>query len=293
MKGRIIKGVGGFYIVRPSNEKKEVMSKARGVFKKEGLTPLVGDYVEWDMLQDNTGIITDIYDRKNSFIRPSVSNIDILLIVMAFDRPLYDMGLLDKLIVTAEQALTEPVIIFNKMDLEKPGDRETINNIYKDLYPLYFVKGLTGEGIEEVRKTIKGKTSALTGQSGVGKSTILNRIFKEEKAETGIISHKSKRGKHTTRHVEIFLYDEDTEILDTPGFSSFETSMEDGHRLSDYFIDINRLQKDCRFRDCKHVNEPGCRVIEAVKEGDLSESRYSSYLEQLKERELFEKERFK
>lgn len=293
MKGRIIKGVGGFYIVRPSNEKKEVMSKARGVFKKEGLTPLVGDYVEWDMLQDNTGIITDIYDRKNSFIRPSVSNIDILLIVMAFDRPLYDMRLLDKLIVTAEQALTDPVIIFNKMDLEKPGDRETINNIYKDLYPLYFVKGLTGEGIEEVRKTIKGKTSALTGQSGVGKSTILNRIFKEEKAETGIISHKSKRGKHTTRHVEIFLYDEDTEILDTPGFSSFETSMEDGHRLSDYFIDINRLQKDCRFRDCKHVNEPGCRVIEAVKEGDLSESRYSSYLEQLKERELFEKERFK
>lgn len=293
MKGRIIKGVGGFYIVRPSNEKKEVMSKARGVFKKEGLTPLVGDYVEWDMLQDNTGIITDIYDRKNSFIRPSVSNIDILLIVMAFDRPLYDMRLLDKLIVTAEQALTDPVIIFNKMDLEKPGDRETINSIYKDLYPLYFVKGLTGEGIEEVRKTIKGKTSALTGQSGVGKSTILNRIFKEEKAETGIISHKSKRGKHTTRHVEIFLYDEDTEILDTPGFSSFETSMEDGHRLSDYFIDINRLQKDCRFRDCKHVNEPGCRVIEAVREGDLSESRYSSYLEQLKERELFEKERFK
>ena len=289
MKGLITKGIAGFYYV--DTEKGLFQCKARGIFKNEGITPCVGDYVDMEITDelDDEGVINDIFPRKNIFIRPPVSNIDLFVLVISLKDPEPNTEIIDKFLVTAEQAEVKTIICINKEDLldDEPKDIKSLLDekanellsIYEPLYKTIATSAKTLSGLDCLKEVMKGQKSALIGPSGVGKSTIINAIDERLNLETGDISKKTKRGKHTTKHVEIFETDFGALVFDTPGFTSFEVKNDQEDLRLDYlFLDFRPYLGKCKFADCRHIKEPGCAVRDAVNKKEIAESRYKSYL---------------
>ena len=283
MKGTIVKGIAGFYYVK--HDDTVYQCKARGNFRNDGIKPMVGDFVTFEEGQgeEDDGWITEIHERKNSFIRPPISNVDCFVIVMAAAQPKPNLAVMDKFLVMAEKNHTDIVLCVNKTDLAKKKTLDMLEEIYGNVYPMVFVSCSKGEGLDELRSLLKGKHVALAGPSGVGKSTILNHLIPGAEAETGSISHKSQRGKHTTRHSELFDLGDGTMLFDTPGFTSFDILEAEEDELQHLYPEIAPYAGKCRYDDCRHIKEPECAVREAVEDGKISQQRYDSYKTQLEE----------
>ena len=283
MKGTIVKGIAGFYYVK--HEDKVYQCKARGVFKNDGIKPMVGDYATFEegAGEDDNGWVTEIHERKNEFIRPPIANVDCFVIVMAAAQPKPNLAVMDKFLVMAEKSNTDIVLCVNKTDLAKGKTLDQLNEIYGSVYPMVFVSAGKHEGIDELKSMLKGKHVALAGPSGVGKSTILNCLIPGADAETGSISHKSKRGRHTTRHSELFDLGDGTMLFDTPGFTSFDILEAEEDELQHLYPEIAPYAGKCRYDNCRHIKEPECAVREAVESGEISQERYDSYKTQLEE----------
>lgn len=268
MTGIIVKGIGGFYYVKDSDGNIEEC-RARGLFRKENIKPMIGDRVTVE-----NGSLTKIEDRRNFLIRPPVANIDNLVIVVAAASPSPDFTLIDKMLINAEIAEISPIICINKTDL---ANYDEIENVYTLAgYPVVTVCAGNNEGTDKLSPYLKGKTTAFSGLSGVGKSSILN-IITQSKMETGNVSDKIQRGKHTTRHVELIELEIGGFALDTPGFSSLEVEGIKANELWEYFPEFKA--DSCRFKGCSHINEPGCGVKDKLSKGKIAESRYQSYCE--------------
>lgn len=276
MEGTIIKALSGFYYVSCGENVYEC--KARGRFRLDGTSPLVGDKVCFATDSSGKGFIEKVYDRKNSFIRPAVANIDALVFVAANTNPITDPFLIDRVSVIAEEACCELIVCINKVDID-PAD---------ELYAIYTGSGFTtrrtsaatGEGIPELRAVLDGKICAFTGNSGVGKSSLLNSISPELNIEVAAVSNKLGRGKHTTRHVELYNIGDATFVADTPGFASFDIKMMQNIEKQELQHDFREFKKyigNCRFNDCAHLEEPGCAVTDALRRGEIMPSRYQSY----------------
>lgn len=276
MNGTIIKALSGFYYVSAENSVYEC--RARGKFRLDGTSPLVGDRVSFALSGNGKGYIEKVHDRKNFFIRPAVANIDALVFISANTNPVTDPFLIDRVSVIAEEAGCELIVCINKTDIDMANE---LYDIYTSSgFETYRVSAANGSGIERLRDALRGKICAFTGNSGVGKSSILNAIVPDLRLEVGEVSEKLGRGRHTTRHVELFSVGEDTFIADTPGFASFEIEMMqtiDKHELQYDFREFGGCIGRCRFSDCAHLKEPGCAVIEAVNSGAIPLSRYQSY----------------
>lgn len=273
MKGKIVKGIGGFYYVKTADGK-IIECRARGVFRNTKEKLFIGDDVEIS-LNGETGNIEKIFDRRTFMIRPAVSNIDTVVIVISAKDPEPDLLLADKLILNAEIAGIEPIICINKTDLK---EAETLLKTYKSAgYTAISVSAKDNEGIDKLIPVISQKTTAFAGLSGVGKSTLLGMLT-GQKQETGEISKKIKRGRHTTRHVELIELKNGGYVLDTPGFSSFEIGGVKADDLKNYFPEMRNLNDKCRFSGCSHTKEPDCAVKEEVEKGNIPKSRYESYL---------------
>lgn len=272
----IYKALSGFYYV--CDGEKELECRARGRFRNEGITPLVGDFVEYSVDSSGKGTIEKILERKNSFQRPAVANIDCMIILACAVNPITDPFLIDRVTACAEHAGCEVCICINKADINT-GDK--LYDIYKTTgYKLIRTSAVTGEGISELSETIAGKVCAFTGNSGVGKSSILNALSPEFNIRVGEVSDKLGRGKHTTRHVELFPLGNGSYIADTPGFSSFDFERSEfipKDELQHCFSEFSPYIGHCRFDDCAHIKEPGCAVNEAVKNGIVSPVRLESY----------------
>lgn len=276
--GLIIKGIGGFYYVRTADGS-TVTCKARGAFRKARITPLVGDKVRYSMVDDEEGVIDEILPRKNSLVRPPVANIDRLFIVSSIRDPSPSTLIIDKTIAAAEIKDIEPVLVITKTDI---GDYEELRDIYSSVgIKTVFVSSVTKEGTEEVRELLKGCISAFTGNSGVGKSTLLNAVMPELFLETGETSKKLGRGRHTTRHVELFETAGGGYVADTPGFSTMDMERYDlieKEKLPFGFREFEPYLGECKFTSCSHTCEKGCAVLEAVNEGKIKRSRHDSYV---------------
>lgn len=272
MIGKIIKGIGGFYYVKSADG--EVFEcRARGIFRKDGIKPCIGDDVEASV-KNGKGSIDKIFPRRNHLIRPPVANIDNLIIVAAAANPDPNLPLIDKLLVTAEVCGITPIIVINKTDL---SDGEELCEIYKKAgYAVLAVSAVNDGAIDGILPYIKGKTTAFAGLSGVGKSTILN-ILTNGNMETGAVSEKIKRGRHTTRHVELIELACGGHVLDTPGFSSFEVSGIQAEDLYKYFPEMRDFGGMCRFKGCSHISEPDCVIKDMAESGKIAVSRYESY----------------
>lgn len=281
MRGLIVKGIAGFYYVR--SEGRVYQCRARGVFKKNGVTPLTGDLVDMELLADGDGVVRDILPRKNSFVRPPVANVDQFVIVTAAADPDPVISVIDRFLVMAESKNTSIILCINKIDIGRREAVDRIGNIYDGVYPVHYVSGMTGEGIEGLQKSMAGLKNALAGPSGAGKSTILNRLIPGAAAETGDISMKTGRGKHTTRHVEIFEMPGEGQVYDTPGFTSLDIEDIGEEELQYCYPEMRELIGHCRYDDCRHVKEPDCAVLAAVNDGRISRERYLSYALQLAE----------
>ncbi|MDD6564487.1 MAG: ribosome small subunit-dependent GTPase A [Clostridiales bacterium] len=274
MRGKIYKGIGGFYYVAVENGE-IVECKARGRFRKEHIIPMIGDNVEIEV-KNGKGSIVEIYERKNSLIRPAVANIDLIVVVVAAKDPEPATFVTDKMLVNAEINHIDAVVCINKSDL---ADTSQLQEIYSNAgYRTVCVSALLNNGLDGLYEIIKGKTAAFAGVSGVGKSTILSHITGIN-LETGEVSDKISRGKHTTRHVELFKVKDGGYVLDTPGFSSVEAQDVDLGELAQCFPEIRNVGTGCRFRGCAHIDEPDCAVKDAVLHGIMPVSRYNSYKE--------------
>ena len=272
---RIIKGIGGFYYVRTSEG--IVECKARGIFRNKKLKPLVGDYVKISINENAENTIDEIFERKNSLIRPPVSNIDNLVIVSSMVTPAPNTFVIDKLCAVCELKKIEPIIVFNKTDVE---DGSALQKIYENSgFTAFCVSAKTGEGIDKIKALLKGKTTVFTGNSGAGKSSILNCLDSSLSLKTGEVSQKLGRGRHTTRSSEIYeLFG--GEVVDTPGFSSLEIEKIETVLKEDLqfcFRDFEPFLNECRFSSCSHTKEKGCAVIKAVEDGKIEFSRFESY----------------
>ena len=280
MQGKIIKGIAGFYYVHVVHSG-IYECKAKGVFRNKKIKPLVGDNVEIEILDEENriGNIINIYDRENELIRPAVSNISQALVVFAIANPMPNLNLLDRFLVMMEKNGIDTIICFNKIDLVDEEEILKMRDIYvKAGYHVMFTSTKENMGIEEVLRVIDGKTTAFAGPSGVGKSSLLNALIPEANSQTGEISEKIKRGKHTTRHTEIFNVSDNTYLMDTPGFSSLYVNDFEKEELKNYFREFIEYNNGCRFAGCVHVNEPDCLVKEAVENGEISQSRYENYI---------------
>lgn len=274
-----MKGIAGFYYVHDGISG-IYECKAKGVFRNKKIKPLVGDDVEFTVLdeQEKTGNIVDILERQNELIRPAVANIDQAMVVFAATDPEPNLNLLDRFLVTMESQDVPVVICFNKKDLVTEEAAEKLTSIYKSAgYEVHLTNAKSGEGIEQIRGLLRGKTTVLAGPSGVGKSTITNEIQPDAEMETGSISEKIKRGKHTTRHSELFFVEKDTFVMDTPGFSSMFVDNMKPEELQQFFPEFDAFVQECRFLGCVHVGERECGVKDAVKQGSLSKARYENY----------------
>ncbi|MCR4791392.1 MAG: ribosome small subunit-dependent GTPase A [Lachnospiraceae bacterium] len=278
MNGKIIRGVGGFYYVVSGSQTYEC--RAKGAFRKEGLKPLVGDDCRIDVIDEaaKTGNVTELLPRRNSLFRPEVANVDLLLIVFAVKNPDPSLNLLDRFLINLEKEKLPCIIAFNKEDIDSEGLGEEYVGIYQNAgYDSMLISALTGEGFDELKKVLKGRTAALAGPSGAGKSTTINRLFGDSVSATGEISAKISRGKNTTRHSELFMIDEDTYILDTPGFTSFENRGITEADLWKYYPEFSEHEKNCRFAGCSHISEPDCGIKSAVEDSKISSVRYDNY----------------
>lgn len=292
MKGKIVKGIAGFYYVHVV-ESGVYECKAKGIFRKEKIKPLVGDNVEIDVINEaeKTGNITEILPRRNELIRPAVANIDQALIVFAVTSPKPHLNLLDRFLIMMESKSIPVTLCFNKKDLADEKEWETLKEIYETCgYPVVFTSAAKEENIEQIRQILEGKTTALAGPSGVGKSSLINLLDPDANMETGEISRKIERGRHTTRHSELFSIGGDTYIMDTPGFGSLYVNDFEKEDLKDYFREFRAYEGSCRFQGCSHIHEPGCAVKEALSEEKIPKSRYENYLEMY--RELEQKKRY-
>ena len=274
--GRIVRSISGFYdVVLPTGI---VTCQARGILRKEGMTPLTGDMVRVTV-QRGKGMIQQVLPRKNSFIRPAVANVDALLIFAANVNPVTEPFLIDRVTAIAGNKGVESILCVNKTDLD---EAEELCGIYSRAgFRVIATSAQTGAGIGELRRALQGKLTAFTGNSGVGKSSVLNRLCPELRLPTGEVSEKLGRGRHTTRHVELFTLDPETFVMDTPGFSSFDTDQMDvilKENLQYAFPDFGPWLGRCQFHDCSHRREPGCAVRAAAEEGRIEPSRYDSYL---------------
>ncbi|MCY6959476.1 ribosome small subunit-dependent GTPase A [Clostridium brassicae] len=280
MEGIIVKGIGGFYYVKINNEIFEC--KARGKFRKDGLSPIVGDRVKIT-LDKGKGAIEKIYERKNELVRPLVSNITQAFVVFAMKNPDINLDLLNKFLLQCEIKDIKAVVCFNKIDLiDSYEEHEAVKMIKKAGYEYIFLNAKNSIGLEEVRGKLKGNITVFCGPSGVGKSTILNNIVGKDVMQTGEISEKLKRGKHTTRHSELVEVCEGF-VVDTPGFSSINLTIESKEDLKDYFPEFWDYEHQCKFNGCLHYKEPGCIVKRAVEEEKIDENRYKFYTRTLEE----------
>ena len=292
MTGKIIKGIAGFYYVN-DGENRVYQCRAKGIFRNRKIKPLVGDNVEFSILDEEAGEgnIDEILPRKNALVRPAAANVDQALVLFALTQPSPNLNLLDRFLVMMAMEEIPVVICFNKADLGDGAMEEEYKKIYEGAgYEVHFISARTDLGMDQVRELLRGRTTVLAGPSGVGKSSLTNRIQPEASMETGGISRKIERGKHTTRHSELFFVEKDTYMMDTPGFSSLQLP-EDLTRetLCKLFPEMMPYLGECRFATCLHDSEPDCAVKEAVAQGKLSASRYEHYLELLKE--VIEQER--
>ena len=285
MQGKIVKGIAGFYYVHVV-EFGIYECKAKGIFRKEKQKPLVGDDVEIDIIseEEKTGNIVEILPRKNELIRPAVANVDQALVVFAITKPKPHFNLLDRFLVMMESKELPVILCFNKQDIAEESEIEELRSIYEGCgYPVIFTSAREEENIDQVLEALKGKTTAVAGPSGVGKSSLINRLQSGIRMETGAISSKIDRGKHTTRHSELIAINEDSYIMDTPGFSSLYTNDFEKEELKYYFPEFTPYEGTCRYNGCDHVHEPGCAVKEALEQGKIHEVRYQNYLEMYKE----------
>lgn len=292
-KGTIIKVLSGLYTVETKSGIYEC--RARGIFRKKGISPMCGDNVIIE-IENNSNIITEIDTRKNFLIRPPLANLDMLVFVISTCEPSPNFTILDKFIAILEYKGIKPLIVITKIDLEQ---QNRIIEVYGKVgIDVLAVDNTTGKGVKEVIKQLEGKFSAFTGNTGVGKSSLLNNIFPDIEIKTNEISKKLGRGRHTTRHVEMYKLGENGYIADTPGFSSFETNKYDiilKEDLASCFTEFKQFEGKCKYMDCSHTKEDGCAIINAVNEGIISKSRHNSYVEmyeqakQIKEWELNKK----
>ena len=290
-KGVVIRALSGFYTVDTPAGLLEC--RARGKLRLEGLSPLVGDEVTAEPLGGGKGSLREVLPRRNSFVRPAVANIDCMVILASSVIPVTDPFLIDRLAAIAELKGCEPFIVLNKADLD-PADE--LYAIYAGAgFRTFRVSAATGEGTEALSEALRGRTCAFTGNSGVGKSSLLNALEPRFALETGAVSQKLGRGRHTTRHVEMFRLSNGCLAIDTPGFASFDAEdvdLELKRRLPALFRDFAPFLGGCRFNDCAHLTEPGCAVLEALREGRIHPSRHASYArlhEQLKNVKEWEK----
>ena len=292
MIGKIMKGIAGFYYVGVA-ESGVYECKAKGIFRKDKIKPLVGDDVEIEVLneEEKLGNIVKILPRRSELIRPAVANIDQALVIFAAREPKPNLSLLDRFLVIMEKQDVPVIICFNKQDLCDEEEVGRLKEIYEACgYPVVLASAKQGEGIEEIKSLLRGKTTTVAGPSGVGKSSLTNLLQNEVQMETGEISKKLGRGRHTTRHSQIIQIEEDTWLYDTPGFTSFYVEEIEKEELRFYFREFFKYEGTCRFQGCTHKHEPGCMVKNALEEGKISKERYENYLElygELKEKRRY------
>ena len=292
MTGKIIKGIAGFYYVN-DGENRVYQCRAKGIFRNRKIKPLVGDNVEFSILDEEAGEgnIDQILPRKNALVRPAAANVDQALVLFALTQPSPNLNLLDRFLVMMAMEEIPVVICFNKADLGDGAMEEEYKKIYEGAgYEVHFISARTDLGMDQVRELLRGRTTVLAGPSGVGKSSLTNRIQPEASMETGGISRKIERGKHTTRHSELFFVEKDTYMMDTPGFSSMYTPEIEASELKEFFPEFAEFEDECRFLGCVHIGERVCGVKEAVKEGKISLSRYENYrliYEELKQKRRY------
>ena len=276
-RGRIEKALSGFYYVNTGGE--TLQCRARGKFRREGLSPLVGDWVQVRELGNGEGFVEAVEARRNQFARPAAANIDQLVILASAAIPVTEPYLIDRIASIAALKGCQVLLCLNKCDLDSADE---LYDIYsRSAIPVLRVSAVTGQGLDALREAIRGKLSAVTGNSGVGKSSVLNALLPSLALPVGEVSKALGRGRHTTRHVELFSLGEDTYIIDTPGFSSFDTAEMDlalKQHLLDTFPEFAPYVSDCRFTGCTHTKEKGCRVLQAVKDGLIPASRHRSYV---------------
>lgn len=284
--GMIVKALSGYYYVKPEDSEETVQCRARGIFKKRGESPLVGDKVRYNLTENGEGTVTELFPRSSELIRPPVANVDLAILVFSVTEPTLNLQLLDKFLVHIEHAGIPAVLCLSKQDLESEGGfteeaavaAASVNRIYRALgYEVFGTSSRKGAGVPELKDRLQGHLAVFAGQSGVGKSSLLNALVPGLTLETNEISNRLGRGKHTTRHVELIDIGGGY-VADTPGFSQLdfgELGIED---LSYCFIEMRKLSPDCKFRGCTHVHEPGCAVLAAVESGEIERSRYEHYV---------------
>lgn len=279
MQGKIIKGIAGFYYVYVEGHG-IYECKAKGIFRKDHVKPLVGDDVIVDVLDESKmlGNIREILPRRSALIRPAVANVDQALVIFAIVKPNPNFNLLDRFLIRMERQNLPTIICFNKQDIATDEEKEALRKAYETCgYQVCFMSALENEGIEQIRKLLAGKATTVAGPSGVGKSSLINQLAPKANMETGAISEKIERGKHTTRHSEIIAIGEETYIVDTPGFTSLDISEITKEELGNYYPEFVQYEPYCKFSGCAHISEPSCGVKDAVEAGKISRVRYENY----------------
>ena len=279
MQGKIIKGIAGFYYVYVE-QKGMYECKAKGIFRKDNKKPLVGDDVELEVLNEDEkkGNIIKLLDRRSSLIRPAVANVDQALVIFSITKPAPNLNLLDRFLIMMAQNNLPSIICFNKQDIARKEELQALREAYENCgYKVLFVSAVKEDGIDLLRELLAHKTTTVAGPSGVGKSTIVNCLQDATIMETGSISEKIDRGKHTTRHAQLIAMGDNTYIVDTPGFSSLSVFDLKKEELADYYEEFAPYEAGCYFRGCSHIHEPVCGVKAALEEGKISKIRYENY----------------
>lgn len=279
MQGKIVKGIAGFYYVHAEGGG-VYECKARGIFRKDNQKPLVGDNVEIDVLEEQgrKGNITALLPRKNELVRPNVANVDQALIIFSMAKPAPSLNLLDRFLIMMQQKELPCIICFNKRDISDGQEEARLLNAYRDCgCKVLFVSARKQKGLAQLGELLRKKTTTVAGPSGVGKSSLINCLQKSAVMETGEISEKIERGKHTTRHAELLFSEDGTYLMDTPGFSSLSLFDMEKEALAGFYPEFETFTGACRFRGCVHINEPVCGVKAALSEGKISRIRYENY----------------